>query len=210
MSRSLIVVLVSLGLNLQAQVKLHLSDSMVVYSPDYDYPELDSQVFVQKASDVTFCDNYQVYFDRELTKLAYESFSKDDTCFVIHYWRDGKLKRKTLHVKVKGIPIWWYDEMYCKNGQVLFKGPTPNQPGLNHMINYYCNGQKRNEFDHNGYSAEGKMTWWYENGRVQSEQYFEYNEPNGEWKYYDEKGKLERIELYENGVLIKTEDVKKK
>jgi antitoxin component YwqK of YwqJK toxin-antitoxin module len=210
MSRLLIFVLVSLGLSLQAQIKLHISDSLVVYSPDYGYPENDSLVFIQKAGEITFCEAYQVYFDTKWSQLAYESYSKGDTCTVVHYWRNGKLKRKTLHIKIEGSPVWWYEEIYCSNGALLFKGPSPNQPGVNLMINYYCNGNKRNEFYHNGSGAEGKMTWWHENGQIQSECFFENNEPTGTWKYYDERGKLERTERYEKGVLIKIEEANKK
>jgi antitoxin component YwqK of YwqJK toxin-antitoxin module len=52
--------------------------------------------------------------------------------------------------------------------------------------------------------ADGKMTWWYANGKLESESYYDNNEPTGEWKYWNEDGVLIKTERYEAGKLVET------
>jgi antitoxin component YwqK of YwqJK toxin-antitoxin module len=208
--RRILIFIVGLScLESHSQIKLHIADSSVVYSPCYEYPEIDSLVFIQLIGEIAVCDPYFVYYDKNFKQFAYTSETKGDTCYVNHYWRNGNLKRRTTYVQMGGMPEWWHDEVYCENGRLLFYGPSLNQPGHHHNINYYCNGNKRNEFYHNGFGAEGTMTWWHENGQIQSESFFAFNEPAGTWKYYDLNGKLEKTERYEMGVLTKTETFNK-
>lgn len=189
-----------------SQKKLHLSDtSYVTYGPSDDSEYIDSVVFILDGVNLTYCDKYEVYYDHAFKQLAYESYSTGDSCFVKQYWRNGNLKKKTIFIEWEdGIPVWWYEEMYCKNGQIVYKGPTPNQPEKFLSTYYYCNGNKRLEYYHLNLGADGKMTYWYENGQLESEMYFENDIPVGEWKYWNEDGSLKATERYKDGELVET------
>ena len=199
--------LLLLSLAAASQTKLLLSDTSIVgYYPSTEWEDIDSLVYIHSGGgDCTLCDDYLVYFDNEFQNIAYVSQSFGDTCVVQDFWRNGNLKRKTVYLKHSdGFPIWWFDEIYCQNGQVIFKGPSPNQPGKKLFINYHCNGTKKLEFYHEGMGADGKMTWWYANGKLESESYYDNNEPTGEWKYWNEDGLLIKTERYEAGKLVET------
>lgn len=190
---------------LSSQTKLFISNtSKVIYNLCLEWEDADTVVFVKRTGNLNFCDHYKVYFDKSLRNLAYSSHSSGDTCTTQDFWRDGGLKKKTVYVKQPaGHPLWWFEEVYCQNGQVVFKGPSPNQPAKNLHTNYYCNGNKKVEFYNVEMGADGKMTRWFESGQVQSETYFDKNGPTGDWKFWSEKGKLIKTERYVEGELIK-------
>jgi antitoxin component YwqK of YwqJK toxin-antitoxin module len=175
----------------------------VTYNPEYEYEGIDSVVYVNDNGNYCQCDNIEVYYDNQMENLAYKSYQQQDSCYNDHFWRNGQLKKHVMYVKMSdGFPTWWYSEVYCSNGQLIFKGPSPNQPQKKHYVNYYCNGNKKSEFDHVGIGAEGKMTMWYENGEVKSEFWFENHKETGEWRYYNVSGDLEKVEFYNQGELI--------
>jgi hypothetical protein len=182
----------------QAQVKIALSDTArVSYVPAFGWEQIDSIVFLHTLGTPPFCEDAEVYFDDELTRLAYVSRVEGDSCIAWDYWRNGQLKKKTIHLLDHDrIPIWWSDEIYCENGQLIFKGPSPNVPGTHHYITWYCSGKKKREFDHMDFGAHGVITTWFENGKIESEEYYDNGNPVGVWKYFDENGKLVREERH--------------
>jgi hypothetical protein len=205
MKFSIVLLLMHLTVYSIAQTRFIISDTNhLVYSRS-DWEEIDSVVFIFWDEHPSCCDSYEVYFDENLQHLAYKSESIGDSCISYDYWRGGQLKKRTVHLRDNdGIAIWWSDEVYCENGSIIYKGPSLNQPGKKQIINYYCNGNKKIEFYHMGIGAEGKMTRWYENGNLESESFFENNEPIHTWKYYNLNGELIREEFYETGKLSRT------
>jgi hypothetical protein len=191
-------------------------DSLVIGKSDKvsylqsEHFELDSIVSVKDSGmPYSRCNSYKVYFDDSLTQLAFKSFQSNDSCFYSHYWRNGGLKHLIVYkpqVDYADQYVWWYEEMYCKNGQLLFKGPSPSQPQKKHWITYHCNGNKKIEFDHLGFGPDGKMTMWYENGIMQQEFHFKNSIKVGIWKYWNVNGVLMKEELYENDTLQKAID----
>lgn len=189
-----------------AQDTLIIGESeRIIQSLDLSYPELDSLILVMDGTNVNYCKPVVVYFDKEKKKIAYRSETFGDSCSTFNYWTNGLLKKRVNYIMIDGAPVWWSEELYCSNGQLIFKGPSPNQPGRKLYVNYYCNGFKKNEFYHLGLGVDGKMTWWYENGVIESESFYDKNIPIGLWKYYDDSGKLIKTEKYENGEVINQE-----
>ena len=207
MKLSIVLLLMNLSVYSIAQTRFIITDTNHLIYSHSDWEEIDSVVFIFSNGNPSFCDSYEVYFDDNLKHLAYKSESVGDSCITYDYWREGQLKKRTVHLRNQdGVPVWWSNEVYCENGSIIYKGPSLNQPGKKQIINYYCNGNKRIEFYHMGLGAEGKMTKWYANGNLESESYFENNEPINRWKYYNQNGALIREEIYENGKLTSTKD----
>lgn len=108
---------------------------------------------------------------------------------------------------------WIYTEEYHPNGQLRYK-LSLNSDSLQHGLVFYPNGMKEREFWRSGMSVFNEFTEWYENGQVKLEAHYEpwprveppYRQslPVGEWRYYKPNGDLEKIEIYEAGVLKET------
>lgn len=202
----LILIFVLLCHNTNGQIKFLLNDSNIEYRTLLPNAP-DSIVFIKSHIEnewkYNYCGSYEVYFDEQFEQLAYKSVETPDSCITFDYWRNGKIKKITVYKKnlegLEGIAAWWYEETYCENGQLMYKGPSNLQPGKKLCTNYYCNGNKRLEFYLLGIGPDGKMTRWFENGKIQSEFYYKENEPIGEWKYWNEDGMLFKIEIYSNG-----------
>jgi antitoxin component YwqK of YwqJK toxin-antitoxin module len=194
-----------------SQQKLVIGKSeLVTISITPDEPELAEQVYVQSENGTSFCEAIQVYYDEQKRYIAYESYSRNDSCFVFQYWKDGSLKKFTLHITMQGHPVWWYDESYCQNGQLLHRGPSPNQAVPGKTVTYHCNGNKKLEWERiiikDMWQPDGKMTRWFENGQIESESWYNKGKEMGEWVYYNESGKIIKREWYESGKLSKSEN----
>ena len=63
---------------------------------------------------------------------------------------------------------------------------------------------------HMGFYNKGKKhlewTYWYQNEQKKMEGTFEEDKKQGKWKYWDESGDLTKVEYYQVGKLIHTED----
>lgn len=130
---------------------------------------------------------WKVYFDKEQTRLAFESNLKGDTCSRIDYWRNGVVKQKSIFIKGEhNIFNLWYIERYCLNGQLITKfHPNKNKEKI--ISSFYCSGKKRSE----SYNPGGYYIEWYENGQKKSER-MGFKNNDEEWKYWDEKGNLKK------------------
>jgi len=205
-------ILIFLVIKLSGQEKLVIGTSpRIGYIPVKDDINLregvDSTVFIKDKRPDWQCGEVEVYYDLSMKNIAYKSYNISDSCFVKQYWRNGKIKEFEISVLKTREPSnlkyldWVYSEYYCINGQLIYKGPSPNILEKYHYVQYYCNGQKRSEFDRDGGMCVGKMTWWYENGKLKREAYFENHKRANEWKYWNPNGKLVKIEIYNNGVV---------
>ena len=188
----------------QTKLVIGQSDS-VQYAPSLYNEELDSIVNVGYKGQPLFCETFEVFFDSLKTKLAFKSYTKNDTCYTINYWRNGKVKMVNNYTGPSEQPVWtnwYYEELYCNNGQLIRKTYLNSTEKVT-IVNYYCNGNKKNEFSIKGPFADGKHTWWYPNGQIQSESYFKDNNKVGTWKYWDINGNLTKKEIYIEGILQK-------
>ena len=142
--------------------------------------------------------------------LLYRSFYSRDTLICIDYWSNGKKKKiqkysvdSTKQIIIEKIS--W--EKYCNNGQIINKALI-NTTNPQHLVTYYCNGNKASEMYWSikfRYGVTGKLVWWYEDGQVQFEKHFDdKGYKMGEWKYWKKDGTLDRIEIYKDDELIET------
>jgi uncharacterized protein len=71
---------------------------------------------------------------------------------------------------------------------------------------YYPNGQLQADLPLDNYGHyHGTATYYFMNGSIQSQGNYSNGLKNGQWKNYDEKGKLVSLEEYDtNGQLVKT------
>lgn len=204
---ALIILVVNTSIVLGQEVLVIGQSEKVKYNANDEFEELDSTVYIFEPGRECFCDDIEVYFDSAKKTLAYKSYNESDTCHTFNYWRNGSLKKHVIYIPNeyhKDISVWWWYEAYCSNGQVLYKGPSDNQSKRFKSVTYYCNGQKRREFIREGEGAVGEITFWYPNGKLKEIWNFENWKMEGEWKYYDENGKLTKTEFYDQGKLIET------
>jgi hypothetical protein len=208
----IVLLLVFMTSLLSAQKTTIISDTLNVklYTAKSSYPVLDTLMYIKGMFDDTIsqCTPWKVYFDEKKTKLAYESYMHGDTCIVNQYWRsNGNLKVKKKSIRSQSdrtnfVGIYW--ETHCENGQVVNKYNC-NTNETQHIINYYCNGNKMNEFVNVGYDWEGPFTTWFENGQMESNGHYSKTKKQGKWQYWDENGKFIKEELYKDGVLLNPE-----
>ena len=204
MKHKLFIILTFIALGIRAQSVTVFSDTihvgMILKTLQ---PELDTTFYI--IDDNHYTVSWKVYFDQSKTKLAYESVIHGDTCIESNYWRStGKLKKKIKNYKA-GVDwyLWIYEEMYCENGQLIRKD-NPSNKGSELVINYYCNGKKKNEFTVVGINWDGPFTTYFENGQKESDGHYIKTMKDGEWKYWKENGELHFIEIYKDGNLIET------
>lgn len=123
------------------------------------------------------------------------------------YYENGKLEQE-----MRLLNLFSEEEVittYFENGNirsVVHQG-NPKSP----YEYYYLNGKIRAK-GNNHISflfLTGKCEQWYDNGIKKIEYYFNEpriselpNQPIGEWKYWDKKGKLVKTEVYDNGKKI--------
>ena len=211
----------SLGI---AQHVADISDTVnVTYRVYPIYSYLDSMASPMYSAKL-YQESWKIYFDKTLKQLAFESYLEGDTCYMVNYWRSGRIKQRNLFLK-DGKYLYFIPEQYCEGGRAICKGYLMNGRCLQ-IVRYYCNGQKMEEYNTAPLSIisyneapdsiakdtiphaviEGKITTWYENGTKRNEMNFINGVQNGECKYWDEKGRIDLTELYKNGRCIKRED----
>lgn len=212
MKLTTIILIIHLSMNLSAQSKFHITDTLTIMS-DTTYLIYskgwygDSVVSIFSTTFPAFCEAFEVYYDKSLKSLAFRSESFEDSCVSSDYWRSGQLKQRTVYYRnERRYPVCGWDEAYCENGTRIYKGPAVCQWGKYQIVLFHCNGNKRLEYYQMDSGIDGKMTRWFENGNLESEAFFEENNRVNTWKYYNEVGKLIKEEEYENDKLISTKN----
>lgn len=194
----------------KAQKVSFISDTtMIAYIDEGTHP-LDARlVFI--LNDKEFMKERLVYKNNDTTELLYKSYYVDDTLTCVNYWSNGTVKKietynaDSSHSEYNG---QFYSKTFCENGQQInyTNWWETYQPQL--ITNYYCNGKVQSTFMWGAkfrYGIEGKFLWWYENGQLSKEHYYDdKGYKTGEWKYWKEDGILDKNEFYENDKLIKT------
>ena len=66
------------------------------------------------------------------------------------------------------------------------------------------NGQKIQERNYKDgeLELEGKCISYYENGQIESEEYYKNGKEDGKWTYYNEDGSIDKVEEYKDGELV--------
>jgi antitoxin component YwqK of YwqJK toxin-antitoxin module len=137
-----------------------------------------------------------------------------------YYFHSGKVRRKDIEIYGLSIDFpdiygYAYKEEYCENGQLITKDSV-NSTVIRDRISYHCNGKQSRKFTTNGANNFGKWQEWYPNGKISvdgqydreipkdSLGYFGVSKMQGSWKYYEDNGKLIKVDKYQDGVIIET------
>lgn len=158
--------------------------------------DVDSVVYVKDYNKrYTACS---IYFDRAKKNIAYRSTVSGDTCVIINYFRNGRIKSQDTFVnngKYNFSPAC--SDIYCANGQQIVH--FCYTVGFA-VTRYYCNGRKKTQWTYDGTGAEGLMVMWHENGQKSSEGNWVNNLQEGEWRYWDENGRLVNVINWKEGI----------
>jgi antitoxin component YwqK of YwqJK toxin-antitoxin module len=184
------------------------------YDNGQKYRESHFNGSVNDGSDSAWYKNGQVSFSSSyrngVVKFPYYSWYENgklkefntydqnkNTGTILEWYPNSILKRQVSSIDTsKG----GYIELhYYENGQICMYSELNNGRGINR--GYYKNGQLEVEgyFFNLHILQMGKWKEWYENGMLKREYEFSEDEPNvkvGEWKWYNEKGKLIKKENY--------------
>ena len=149
-------------------------------------------------------------------KIRIDQKCYPDSCVYKSYFHNGQLKKENIDLPAEN-GYWqeaWTKEYY-QNGQIRFTPLNLASREPQNIISYYPSGKIMQENTWNCGSVCGKWQEWYESGQIKVDgQFVEYDpskkgqfiapKKTGTWKYYSEKGKLEKEEFYEGGNLLKT------
>jgi len=193
-----------------AQIISFISDTVVIAYVDAETYPLNAKL-VSILNDKDLMKERLVYENNDTTELLYKSYYVDDTLTCVNYWSNGIVKKietynaDSSHSEYNG---QFYSKTFCENGQQInyTNWWETYRPQL--ITNYYCNGEMQTTFMWGSkfrYGVGGKFLWWYENGQLRDEHYYdEKGYKTGEWKYWEKDGTLDKTEFYENDKLIKT------
>jgi antitoxin component YwqK of YwqJK toxin-antitoxin module len=162
---------------------------------------------------------YQIYHHSvgqvwyEDGRLKEETTCENDTCISKRYYESGQLMQMRKKFTGSDRPIYAVD--YCENGQIEREDIYGKQTTY---TRYFCDGKIECKGTRNAQAyLIGKYCEWNENGvLIAKGQYSDtkqitfltpqtdgvLGQKDGTWKYYDDKGKLIKTEVYQNGKLI--------
>ena len=126
---------------------------------------------------------------------------KQDLIPIVETYEYGDIKSITYH-KIIGNKIELFKIMnWYKNGQKKEEGTYKDgkQDGL--WTSWYKNGQKMYEGAYKDGKADGKWTRWYEDGQKMETTYKDGYE-DGKWTIWDKNGKKSSEGTYKDGKMI--------
>ena len=143
----------------------------------------------------------KLYKTKENKILLLETNFVNDTIQVLQYYENGSNKFLTKEYGEMLI----YEKAWCLNGTVIREVDMSNIPY--HVINYYCNGYKKNDFNMGKILYVGDYKSWYSNGKLEMEgTYDSKGKKHYIWMYYDKEGNELKKEKWDFGKLIETKE----
>lgn len=140
-------------------------------------------------------------------KVKIERTQSADTVTEAQYYANGKMSAYKKWDK-KG--AWVQHKEWCDNGQLMVDyNPTASVPMA--VKKYHCNGAVKAEYNWYVFGFTGAYKEFHPNGTVAVQgQYTEkpadqavfMARKTGTWTYYDDKGKVTKTEIWDNGKLI--------
>lgn len=153
-------------------------------------------------------------------KKKYERIISEKNEYSFYYYNNGQIRHKGVGVlddiqRGFGKYRYIYYEGFCENGQLMYKDSI-NSTIMREIVNYHCNGTISKKFIFNGANVLGKWQEWYSNGQLSIDGQYNFEIPKdsilyygiskkqGDWKYFDQSGKLIKIERYNNDKILET------
>jgi uncharacterized protein len=135
---------------------------------------------------------------------------RDKSGVTMEFYENGKLKKVWKYVNDStkcASPEGFEETLWRENGQLWLK--TITNCGKQAVTWYYNDSTIAAKQTKRGMDLflVGKHTEWYRNGNLKIDGQYDENRANiktGIWKYYNEKGKLEREDYYENNEFKKS------
>jgi len=146
----------------------------------------------------------------------------NDTITEVSYYKNGNLRKLTKEYSLHdSTSYYYYSVAYCENGRKI----SEDFSGRDYKFtSYYCNGHKQAKGEKNADRyLIGKYCEWHENGKVAVKGTFSQTDSaniltgttwsgvgqkEGKWKYYDENGKLVKVEIWKGGKMISRVELK--
>ncbi len=89
---------------------------------------------------------------------------------------------------------------FHRNGELSMEGEFIEGKQNGEWSEFYDNGSLYWKLEYtNGKKEDGLFRMYHKNGAIKSEVLYENDRPASNWVYYDENGKKERIDFYEDG-----------
>ncbi|MCF8373652.1 MAG: hypothetical protein K9H64_18670 [Bacteroidales bacterium] len=122
---------------------------------------------------------------------------KDGKQLSKNFYDDGSLSCIIIHDLNGGVD----DKTFCRRDGSLDRTQKPKKgmPGVEVHTSYFPNGKKWAEVERIGRKRQGYCAIWNEQGIVLEEGYYVDDLKDGEWKSYDENGKLLVVQHFSKG-----------
>ena len=131
-----------------------------------------------------------ILVNNEITSRLNLAEERSNGYFEEHY-ENGQLKREGNYIDGKEDGLW---EEYYHNGSLLSKVNYMNGKKEGILENYYINGQLKSRINYKEGKENGIIELFHQNGELMLKGFSKDAMQIGEWKYYDEKGKLIKTE----------------
>lgn len=126
------------------------------------------------------------------------------------YYENGKLQTKGFYHKEKEDGLWLHyypnnllsDSTFYNKGKVVFQfsfdtnGVITMQNGNGYRTLIYENNDNVGKLEYRNFLPDGSFVEKYSNGMIYCEGKYRKGMPIGEWKYYDKKGVVVKIESH--------------
>jgi hypothetical protein len=204
----------------QTTIRFTTSDTINVFAVESSYWPFDTTwvapIAYDLGSDSPYPFSVEVYRDSSWQLILNRVIAYPDSVIELQFYPDEQVKIRNLSANGSS-RAWLAAESYHPNGQ-LRSSHRLDYDSLQQITTYYPDGSREREIWWWSGRLFNKWTEWYENGQVKLEAHYEpgplteeirqrpccESPPMGEWRYYKETGEIEKIEYYEEGVLIKT------
>lgn len=155
----------------------------------------------------------ELLYDSEGRLLERAFYNAGDLIQLQEYYPDGTLKMsatKVYEIDEKGRKKNGFKKNiseYYETG-ILKCLKTVNEAGLptSRYVEYWANGFVKMEGNYRGGKKEGVFREYYENGNTKFEGVIKSDIPQDKQYFLNEKGSVTKVETWEKGKLVKTED----
>ena len=157
------------------------------------------------------------YYDPgKLSDFLKKDYNKHGVLLVQESFRDYVLDGKTVHFFNNGDTLQSLDyvngrisgkvKVWYNSGE-LKSVATYHRDTLQVMNQYYKNGQLISVVPMVKGQLHGEAVYYDSLGNVEITGAWENNQRQGEWKHFDQNGKLNAIEVYQNDQIVSSRDV---
>lgn len=145
------------------------------------------------------------------------------------FWQNGELAAQGNYVDAKRDSVWLYYSYYAKTVSLRVEYAEGKRNGKEQSFypdgtvaeetiwkndlkdglctQYFENGQVKSSSTCINGQLEGAFTVYFSNGTKRIEGAYRHDAPDGEWKRYDEKGKLASTIRYARGIIANLDEV---